>query len=75
MVLKSQPKSLQKLAKPRDAFFKDHWGFVQFCKDRVCGYVRFAPKCTGPCAAVFPEYSERNFGVPEIDGTVKITKS
>lgn len=33
-VLRTAPKSLQKLAKSRDAYFKDHWGFVQFCKVR-----------------------------------------
>jgi len=48
-------------------------GFVQFCADRVCGYVRFAPKCTGECLDVFPEYRERNSGVPELTGNIKIT--
>lgn len=100
-VLSKDSKSLKNLVKSRDAYFKDHWGFVQFCKvcskanlparfqqgthafqfhdcsnllqDKVCGYVRFAPKCRGECEDVFPEYRERNFGVPELDGSVKIT--
>ena len=46
---------------------------MQFCADRVCGYVRFAPKCTGECLDVFPEYRERNSGVPELTGNIKIT--
>jgi hypothetical protein len=54
-------------------YIPTHWGFVQFCADRVCGYVRFAPKCTGECLEVFPEYRERNFGVPELVGDIKIT--
>lgn len=37
------------------------------------GCVRFAPKCTGECLDVFPEYRGRNFGVPELTGHVKIT--
>mmetsp|Transcript_24399 Transcript_24399/g.39253 ORF Transcript_24399/g.39253 Transcript_24399/m.39253 type:complete len:345 (-) Transcript_24399:119-1153(-) len=72
-VLQLHPKSVEKEAKVRDAAFKDLWGYVQFCAQRVCGYVRFAPKCTGTCLDVFPEYRERNFGVPELVGDIKIT--
>ena len=71
--LAKNPKLFEKEQKTRDAAFKDLWGFVQFCADRVCGYVRFAPKCVGECLDVFPEYRERNFGVPELTGNIKIT--
>eukprot|EP00951_Prasinocladus_malaysianus_P017920 scaffold142035_cov24-Prasinocladus_malaysianus.AAC.1 len=43
--------------------------FASWVQDKVCGYVRFAPKCTGDCEDVFPEYRERNFGVPELDSS------
>ena len=73
--LKSNPKAYEKLNAKREQRFKELWGYVQFCKDRVCGYVRFAPKCTSTCLKVFPEYLERNSGVPTLDGPgVKITK-
>lgn len=67
------PKGLEKEIKARDAYFKDLWGFVQFCADKVCGYVRFAPRCTGECLDVFPQYRARNAGVPELEGNIKIT--
>ena len=67
------PKGLEKEAKARNAYFKDLWGFVQFCADKVCGYVRFAPRCTGECLDVFPQYRARNAGVPELEGDIKIT--
>jgi hypothetical protein len=31
-VLSTAPKSLQKQSRSRDAYFREHWGFVQFCK-------------------------------------------
>ena len=46
-VLSLNPKAMEKEAKVREAEFNKYWGFVQFCAERVCGYVRFAPKCTG----------------------------
>ena len=72
-VMKTNPKSLEKLSKARDAQFDQLWGFVQFCYERVCGYVRFAPACVGECQEVFPEFLSRNSGVPELEGDVKIT--
>ena len=72
-VMKTNPKSLEKLSKARDAQFDQLWGFVQFCYERVCGYVRFAPVCVGECQEVFPEFLSRNSGVPELEGDVKIT--
>ena len=72
--LKTNPKKYEKMAQKRQARFKDLWGFVQFCADRVCGYVRFAPRCVGRCLAVFPEYEARNAGIPDLDGkNIKIT--
>ena len=72
---KTNPKAYEKTNAKREQRFKELWGYVQFCKDRVCGYVRFAPKCTSTCLKVFPEYLERNSGVPTLDGPgVKITK-
>lgn len=71
--LTANPKAFEKLSKPRQVYFKDMWGFVQFCAEKVCGYVRFAPRCQGECLAVFPQYTARNAGVPELDGNVKIT--
>ncbi|CAL6411771.1 unnamed protein product [Bathycoccus prasinos] len=61
----------QSLSKARDAQFDQLWGFVQFCYERVCGYVRFAPACVGECQEVFPEFLSRNSGVPELEGDVK----
>jgi len=73
-VLALNPKSVEKEAKAREAAFKDLWGFVQFCADRVCGYVRFAPKCVGECLDVFPQFTARNAGIPELDaGNIKVT--
>ena len=72
-MMKTNPKSLEKLSKARDAQFDQLWGFVQFCYERVCGYVRFAPACVGECQEVFPEFLSRNSGVPELEGDVKIT--
>ena len=72
-VMKTNPKSLEKLSKARDAQFDQLWGFVQFCYERVCGYIRFAPACVGECQEVFPEFLSRNSGVPELEGDVKIT--
>ena len=72
-VMRTNPKSLEKLSKARDAQFDQLWGFVQFCYERVCGYVRFAPACVGECQEVFPEFLSRNSGVPELEGDVKIT--
>lgn len=72
-VLVTNPKLVEKEAKVRSAAFKDLWGFVQFCADKVCGYVRFAPKCTDDCLDVFPQYRARNSGVPELTGNIKIT--
>ena len=73
-VLVTNPKLVEKEAKVRSAAFKDLWGCVQFCADKVCGYVRFAPKCTDDCLDVFPQYRTRNSGVPELTGdNVKIT--
>ena len=71
--MKKNPKSLEKLSKARDAQFDQLWGFVQFCYERVCGYVRFAPACVGECQEVFPEFLSRNSGVPELEGDVRIT--
>ena len=73
LALTLNPKSVEKEAKARNASFKDLWGFVQFCADKVCGYVRFAPRCTGECLDVFPQYLARNAGVPELEGNIKIT--
>ncbi|KAK3288214.1 hypothetical protein CYMTET_4299 [Cymbomonas tetramitiformis] len=70
---KSDPKKFKKVMKVRQKYFDQHFGFVQYCKDNVCGYVRFAPKCKGTCEAVFPEYLETNFGQPELDGNIKFT--
>jgi peptide methionine sulfoxide reductase MsrA len=71
--LKTNPKPLEKQQKARDESFKNLWGFVQFCQDKVCGYVRFAPKCQNECLDVFPQYRARNAGVPELEGNIKIT--
>ena len=72
--LKVNPKKYEKLNAKRAARYKELWGFVQFCADRVCGYVRFAPKCVGKCLAVFQEYEARNAGIPELGGkNIKIT--
>ena len=70
--LKTNPKPLEKQQKARDESFKNLWGFVQFCQDKVCGYVRFAPKCQNECLDVFPQYRARNAGVPELEGNIKI---
>ena len=35
------------------------WGLQSFCKDRVCGYVRFAKGCSGECLDVFPQYRDQ----------------
>jgi peptide methionine sulfoxide reductase MsrA len=72
-VLRTNPKAFGRDAKARKADFSSRWGFVQFCLDRVCGYVRFAPGCTGKCLNVFPEFSSRNSGVPELTSAVKVT--
>jgi hypothetical protein len=72
-VLKLNPKSLEKQTKARDAQFDQLWGFVQFCFEKVCGYVRFAPSCQKECQEVFPEFLSRNSGVPELAGDIKIT--
>ena len=71
--LRTNPKAFGRDAKARKADFSGRWGFVQFCLDRVCGYVRFAPGCTGKCLDVFPEFSARNSGVPELTSAVKVT--
>jgi peptide methionine sulfoxide reductase MsrA len=71
--LKTNPKPLEKQQKARDESFKNMWGFVQFCQEKVCGYVRFAPKCQNECLDVFPQYRARNAGVPELEGNIKIT--
>jgi len=72
--LRKNPKKYEKMLKARDATFKRLWGFVQFCADRVCGYVRFAPNCKTTCLKVFPEYEARNAGIPDLDGkNIKIT--
>ena len=70
--LKTNPKPLEKQQKARDESFKNMWGFVQFCQEKVCGYVRFAPKCQNECLDVFPQYRARNAGVPELEGNIKI---
>ena len=72
--LRANPKKYAKMLKARDAAFNRLWGFVQFCADRVCGYVRFAPNCKTTCLKVFPEYEARNAGIPDIDAkNIKIT--
>jgi len=72
--LRKNPKKYEKMRAKRDKRFNELWGYVQFCKDRVCGYVRFAPRCVGTCLNTFPEYNARNSGVPSLDGPgVKIT--
>ena len=71
--LRKSPKAFAKEAKARKADFSERWGFVQFCLDRVCGYVRFAPGCVGKCLNVFPEFESRNSGVPELTSAVKVT--
>jgi hypothetical protein len=69
----ANPKAFEKEAKARTQSFNASWGYVQFCAEKVCGYVRFAPKCRGECLDVFPQYRARNAGVPELEGNVKIT--
>jgi len=71
----SEPKKFEKLQKEsgRLKYFDQHFGFVQFCKDKVCGYVRFAPRCVDECEDVFPEYRESNFGQPLLEGDIKLT--
>ncbi len=71
--LKKNPKRYEKMAAKRQARFNELWGYVQFCYERVCGYVRFAPKCVDDCLKVFPEYLASNAGIPEITKDVKIT--
>jgi len=71
--LKTNPKRYEKMAAKRQARFNELWGYVQFCYERVCGYVRFAPKCVDDCLKVFPEYLASNAGIPEITKDVKIT--
>lgn len=71
---KANPKAYGKALAQREKRFKELWGFVQFCYDKVCGYVRFAPKCEGACLSVFPEYEARNSGIPELNQKgIKIT--
>jgi len=71
---KANPKAYGKTLAQREKRFKELWGFVQFCYDKVCGYVRFAPKCEGACLLVFPEYEARNSGIPELNQKgIKIT--
>lgn len=71
---KGNPKAYAKALAQREKRFKELWGFVQFCYDKVCGYVRFAPKCEGACLLVFPEYEARNSGIPELNQKgIKIT--
>jgi peptide methionine sulfoxide reductase MsrA len=71
---KANPKAYGKALAQREKRFKELWGFVQFCYDKVCGYVRFAPKCEGECLSVFPEYEARNSGIPELNQKgIKIT--
>ena len=71
--LPNNPKAYEKDKAERQKAFDKLWGFVQYCADRLCGYVRFAPNCTGECLETFPELRERNFGQPELVGDIKIT--
>ena len=71
--LPNNPKAYEKDRVERQKYFDKLWGFVQYCASRVCGYVRFAPNCTGECLDTFPELRERNFGQPELIGEIKIT--
>lgn len=68
------PKAFEKDKAVRTKEFNKRWGFVQYCANRVCGYVRFAPECTNECLEVFPEYVERNANAPPLaSGDIKIT--
>ena len=71
--LTNNPKAYEKDKAERQKAFDKLWGFVQYCANRLCGYVRFAPNCTGECLETFPELRERNFGQPELIGDIKIT--
>ena len=71
--LTNNPKAYEKDKAERQKAFDKLWGFVQYCANRLCGYVRFAPNCTGDCLETFPELRERNFGQPELIGDIKIT--
>ena len=71
--LPNNPKAYEKDKAERQKAFDKLWGFVQYCADRLCGYVRFAPNCVGECLETFPELRERNFGQPELVGDIKIT--
>lgn len=71
--LTNNPKAYEKDKVERQKAFDKLWGFVQYCANRLCGYVRFAPNCTGDCLETFPELRERNFGQPELIGDIKIT--
>ena len=72
--LASNPKAFERDRAVRTREFNRRWGFVQYCANRVCGYVRFAPACERECLEVFPEYVERNANMPSLGaGDVKIT--
>lgn len=57
--LTNNPKAYEKDKAERQKAFDKLWGFVQYCANRLCGYVRFAPNCTGDCLETFPELRER----------------
>ena len=57
--LTNNPKAYEKDKAERQKAFDKLWGFVQYCANRLCGYVRFAPNCTGECLETFPELRER----------------
>ena len=57
--LTNNPKAYEKDKAERQKAFDKLWGFVQYCANRLCGYVRFAPNCTGVCLETFPELRER----------------
>ena len=56
--LTNNPKAYEKDKAERQKAFDKLWGFVQYCANRLCGYVRFAPNCTGDCLETFPELRE-----------------
>ena len=55
------PKALEERRKKsgRTAYLDPIWGLSTFCKDRVCGYVRFAKGCTAECLEVYTEYRDQ----------------
>ena len=58
---KRDPKGLEQRRKKsgREAYLDPIWGLSTFCKDRVCGYVRFAKGCTAECLDVYTEYRDQ----------------